>query len=91
MANRLPERVHYIQLVDYAEYISSGKGLASMARVLPDGRIVISLDLKHKLPDLPADTAQDVKEFAVDKTEWKKYPSLSIVIMIVGSRGLAPL
>ncbi|KAJ7932676.1 glycosyltransferase family 1 protein [Mycena leptocephala] len=72
---------------NYAEYQSSGKGLASMARVLPDGRIVISLDLKQKLPDLPEDHAQDIREFAVDKTEWKKYPSLNIVIMIVGSRG----
>lgn len=61
-----------------------------MARVLPDGRIVISLDLKQKLPDLPEDHAQDIREFAVDKTEWKKYPSLNIVIMIVGSRGSTP-
>ncbi|KAJ6546815.1 glycosyltransferase family 1 protein [Mycena capillaripes] len=72
---------------NFVEYTSSGKGLASMARVLPDGRIVISLDLKQKLPDLPQDHAQDIQEFAVDKTEWKKYPSLNIVIMIVGSRG----
>ncbi|KAJ7144963.1 UDP-Glycosyltransferase/glycogen phosphorylase [Mycena crocata] len=72
---------------EYSEYISTGKGLASTARVLPDGRIVISLDLKQKLPDLPEGHAQDVQEFAVDKTDWRKYPSLSIVIMIVGSRG----
>ncbi|KAJ7684426.1 glycosyltransferase family 1 protein [Mycena polygramma] len=72
---------------NWVEYNASGKGLASMARVLPDGRIVISLDLKQKLPDLPQDHAQDIQEFAVDKTEWKKYPSLNIVIMIVGSRG----
>ncbi|KAF7359127.1 Sterol 3-beta-glucosyltransferase UGT80A2 [Mycena sanguinolenta] len=74
--------------INYAEYKSIGKGLNSMARVLPDGRIVISLDLKQKLPDLPAEgRAQDIEEFAVDKTQWKKYPSLNIVIMIVGSRG----
>ncbi|KAJ7765789.1 glycosyltransferase family 1 protein, partial [Mycena metata] len=72
---------------NYAEYKASGKGLSSMARVLPDGRIVISLDLKQKLPDLPADYARDIQEFGVDKSEWKKYPSLNIVIMIVGSRG----
>ncbi|KAJ6606176.1 UDP-Glycosyltransferase/glycogen phosphorylase [Mycena vulgaris] len=72
---------------DYAEYKSFGKGLASTARVLPDGRIVISLDLKKKLPDLPEDHARDIQEFAVDKTEWKHYPSMNIVIMIVGSRG----
>ncbi|KAJ7700822.1 glycosyltransferase family 1 protein [Mycena rosella] len=72
---------------DYAEYKSFGKGLASTARVLPDGRIVISLDLKKKLPDLPADHARDIQEFAVDKTEWKHYPSMNIVVMIVGSRG----
>ncbi|KAJ6500720.1 UDP-Glycosyltransferase/glycogen phosphorylase [Mycena sanguinolenta] len=74
--------------INYAEYKSTGKGLSSMARVLPDGRIVISLDLKQQLPDLPAEgRAQDIEEFAVDKTQWRKYPSLNIVIMIVGSRG----
>ncbi|KAK7035899.1 sterol 3-beta-glucosyltransferase UGT80A2 [Favolaschia claudopus] len=72
----------------FAQYTSFGKGLDSMARVLPDGRIVVSLDLKHKLPDLPvAGNVQNVQEFAVDKTEWKKCPNLNIVIMIVGSRG----
>ncbi|KAJ7118977.1 glycosyltransferase family 1 protein [Mycena epipterygia] len=72
---------------NFAEYKAFGKGLASTARVLPDGRIVISLDLKQKLPDLPEDHARDVQEFAVDKTEWKNYPSMNLVIMIVGSRG----
>ncbi|KAJ7272823.1 UDP-Glycosyltransferase/glycogen phosphorylase [Mycena rebaudengoi] len=71
---------------DYIEYKSIGKGLNSSARMSPDGRIVISLDLKRKLPDLPEDYAQDVREFAVDP-EWKNYPSMNIVIMIVGSRG----
>ncbi|KAJ7778801.1 UDP-Glycosyltransferase/glycogen phosphorylase [Mycena maculata] len=74
-------------MTEYAEYKSTGKGLASTARVLPDGRIVISLDLKKKLPDLPEGHAQDIQEFAVDKTEWRRYPSMNIVIMIVGSRG----
>jgi sterol 3beta-glucosyltransferase len=72
---------------DYAEWISTGKGLSSFARVTEDGRIVVSLDLKQKLPDLPKGYARDVKEFAVDETEWKQYPSMNIVIMIVGSRG----
>ncbi|KAJ7221581.1 glycosyltransferase family 1 protein [Mycena pura] len=71
----------------FAEYVSSGKGLASTARVLSDGRIVVSLDLKQKLPDLPVDHAPDIQEFAIDKTEWNNYPSMNIVIMIVGSRG----
>lgn len=70
------------------DYKSSGKGLASAARVTADGRIVVSLDLKKKLPDLPPDYAQDIQEFAVDKTQWKDYPPMNIVIMIVGSRGL---
>lgn len=74
---------------DYAEYKAIGKGLASSARVTPDGRIVISLDLKNKLPDLPPDYAADVEEFAVEDTaaKWRDCPSLNIVIMIVGSRG----
>ncbi|KAG6831244.1 hypothetical protein H0H87_005810 [Tephrocybe sp. NHM501043] len=73
--------------INYAEWKSTGKGLNSLARVTDDGRIVISLDLAQKLPDLPKDYARDVEEFAVDETEWKQYPSLNIVIMIVGSRG----
>ncbi|KAG6852494.1 hypothetical protein C0991_011514 [Blastosporella zonata] len=72
---------------DYAEWKSTGKGLNSMARVTDDGRIVISLDLAQNLPDLPKDYARDVEEFAVDEAEWKQYPNLNIVIMIVGSRG----
>ncbi|KAG5634497.1 hypothetical protein H0H81_001740 [Sphagnurus paluster] len=73
--------------IDYAEWTSSGKGLKSFARVTEDGRIVISLELTQKLPDLPSDYARDVEEFAVDELGWKRYPSMSIVIMIVGSRG----
>lgn len=74
---------------DYAEYISTGKGLESFARVTEDGRIVVSLDLKKHLPYLPKEHAQDVQEFAIDETEWKDYPSMNIVIMIVGSRGMS--
>ena len=71
--------------------MASGTGLASSARVLDDGRISISLNLKKALPELPADYAQDVHEFAVDKKDYAAVPSLSIVIMIVGSRGMSPL
>ncbi|KAF5386949.1 hypothetical protein D9615_002027 [Tricholomella constricta] len=73
--------------INYAEWKSTGKGMKSIARVTEDGRIVISLDLAQKLPDLPKDYARDVEEFAVDEKEWKQYPSMNIVIMIVGSRG----
>ncbi|THU98408.1 glycosyltransferase family 1 protein [Dendrothele bispora CBS 962.96] len=75
--------------IDYTKYTSIGRGLFSKARVEPDsGRIVISLDLKQALPDLPPQYAKDVNEFAVDKKEWNKVPKgLKIVIMIVGSRG----
>jgi sterol 3beta-glucosyltransferase len=73
--------------INYAEYIATGSGLYSKARVEPDGRIVISLDLKQRLPDLPPDYAPEVQEFGVDKSKWMEYPSMCIVIMIVGSRG----
>ncbi|KAF8890234.1 glycosyltransferase family 1 protein [Mucidula mucida] len=66
-----------------------GRGLSSSANITPDGTISVKLDLKHKLPDLPEEHAQEVKEFAVeeDELEWRRFPSLNIVIMIVGSRG----
>ena len=73
--------------LDYAEYKATGKGLSSFARVGDDGRIVISLDLKQKLPDLPKDYAKAVEEFALDEKTWKNVPAMRIVIMIVGSRG----
>ncbi|KAF7298465.1 Glycosyltransferase family 1 protein [Mycena kentingensis (nom. inval.)] len=74
----------------FAQYTAAGSGLASAARVLPDGRIVVSLDLKKHLPDLPKDHAQDVQEFATDPDAAHRpdaCPSLNIVVMIVGSRG----
>lgn len=75
--------------VDYASYMNVGRGLSSSANITPDGTISVKLDLKHKLPDLPEEHAQEVKEFAVeeDELEWRRFPSLNIVIMIVGSRG----
>ena len=86
---------HYVEVLfipnnhdlGYAEYEAIGKGLASFARVSEDGRIVISLDLRQKLPDLPKDYAKEVNEFAVDAQAWRDVPRLNIVIMIVGSRG----
>ncbi|KAJ3732112.1 glycosyltransferase family 1 protein [Lentinula guzmanii] len=86
---------HYIDIasiqtdpkIDYVEYTQTGKGLFSKARIDPDGRIVVSLDLKQQLPDLPPDYAPEVHEFGIDKSKWMKYPSMNIVIMIVGSRG----
>ncbi|KAK0210173.1 UDP-Glycosyltransferase/glycogen phosphorylase [Desarmillaria ectypa] len=72
--------------ISYGRYIAAGKGLRSSAFITRDGRISVSLDLKHKLPELPEDYAPDVKEFAVDR-KWKKFPKMNIVIMIVGSRG----
>ncbi len=62
------------------------EGTEIICIIAPDGRISVSLNLKHELPDLPEDHAPDVKEFAVDR-EWKRFPMMNIVIMIVGSRG----
>jgi hypothetical protein len=73
--------------INYGEYVSSGKGLKSLATIGPDGQISLTFDLKQHLPDLPTDHAREVKEFAIDQTKWRDYPSMNIVIMIVGSRG----
>ncbi|TRM59795.1 glycosyltransferase family 1 protein [Schizophyllum amplum] len=73
--------------INYSEWKAIGKGLASAARVAPDGRIGVTLDLKESLPDLPEDHAYQVAEFGVDEGNWQSYPKMSIVIMIVGSRG----
>ncbi|KAF8177615.1 glycosyltransferase family 1 protein [Pholiota molesta] len=73
--------------INYAQYVSEGEGLDSIASVSPDGRISIHLDLKNDAPDMRKDHAQDVEEFAVDKTAWKTCPNMNILIMIVGSRG----
>ncbi|QRW26844.1 glycosyltransferase family 1 protein [Rhizoctonia solani] len=73
--------------INYASYKALGKGLSSSANMTPDGRIVITLDLHKKLPDLPKDYANPVREYAVDRVDWRIAPPMSIVIMIVGSRG----
>lgn len=79
-----------------------GKGLSSFARLTEDGRILVTLDLKKALPDLPKDYANPVREFAIDPALEKYFkspeeqptarqdgqvPKLNVVIMIVGSRG----
>ncbi|KAG9038416.1 hypothetical protein FRB95_001273 [Tulasnella sp. JGI-2019a] len=71
----------------YSTYEAIGKGLISSARLTDDGRIVISLDLKKQLPDLPEGHANPVKEYAVDRQTFTDAPAMNIVIMIVGSRG----
>ena len=86
--------------IDYSQYELSGRGLDSSARITEDGRITVALDLKQALPDLPSGYANSVREFAIDPqlkgrteetpsglTEGGKIPRLSIVLMIVGSRG----
>ncbi|KZV78558.1 UDP-Glycosyltransferase/glycogen phosphorylase [Exidia glandulosa HHB12029] len=70
----------------YSEWTVSGDGLNSAARVEEDGRIAVSLRLNKALPDLPV-LNRVVDEFGVDEGDWRSCPPLSIVIMIVGSRG----
>ncbi|EPQ50593.1 UDP-Glycosyltransferase/glycogen phosphorylase [Gloeophyllum trabeum ATCC 11539] len=97
LAEHAEEEGHYVDIhtidnphfTDYSHYQSVGEGLASTATLDEDGRIVVSFDLQKKLPDLHEDHAPEVDEFAVDTEAWKtrNVPKLSIVIMIVGSRG----
>jgi sterol 3beta-glucosyltransferase len=54
---------------------------------LMNGRIVVALDMKKQLSDLPKGYSKNGQEFAVDKQGWRDVPNLNIVIMIVGSRG----
>ncbi|CAG8556610.1 15952_t:CDS:10, partial [Acaulospora colombiana] len=87
------------KLRDYISYATSGRGLASSAKITDDGRILVSLDLKKALPDLPKDYANPVREFAIDPAlekhlsgiieppeirEGGMIPVMNIVIMIVG-------
>lgn len=81
--------------VDFSTFRLSGSGLASLAKLSHDGRIVIDLSLKKALPDLPKDYAQDVYEDAVEheqsgkkgKDRWGGVPNLNLLLCIVGSRG----
>jgi hypothetical protein len=58
-----------------------------VASVKKDGRISVNFDLKQGTAEIPYDHAASVKEFAIDST-WKDCPTMNIVIMIVGSRGM---
>ncbi|KAG8808953.1 hypothetical protein FRC17_003685, partial [Serendipita sp. 399] len=90
------------KLRDYVSFATAGKGLTSSARITDDGRILVTLDLKKALPDLPKDYANPVREFAIDPALTRhlegiveppqvrkggRIPKMSIVIMVVGSRG----
>jgi hypothetical protein len=75
-------------LPEYERYEATGKGLISSARLTEDGRISILLDLQQTLPDIPKDYANEVKEYAIDTISYSDAPPMSIVIMIVGSRGM---
>lgn len=85
----------FFHIVDFSTYKLSGSGLASLAKLAPDGRIVIDLSLKKSLPDLPKDYAQDVYEDSVEKERtgkkggdrWGGVPNLNVLLCIVGSRG----
>ncbi|KAF9533640.1 glycosyltransferase family 1 protein [Crepidotus variabilis] len=70
----------------FTEHLIEGRGLDSIASIGPDGKISLRLDLKELAKEVPDDHAANVIEFATD-FKWRECPSLSILIMIVGSRG----
>lgn len=72
--------------LDYATFESTGQGLTSAIRLAPHGRLDVDIKLKEDLPDLPEDHAPDVVEVGIDEN-WKNFPRMSILCMIVGSRG----
>jgi sterol 3beta-glucosyltransferase len=85
-----------ISIVDPASYKSSGKGLKSSVNMSEDGRINVSMHFNKRLPDLPPHYAHPIREFAIDHgfanpavgiRQGGTVPRMSIVIMIVGSRG----
>ncbi|KAG8868418.1 hypothetical protein FRC20_003433 [Serendipita sp. 405] len=91
VAIETPSRIN-----DHSSYSSYGRGLESHAKVTQDGRLNIRMNIKKNLPDLPSNYANPIREFAVDPAlsrpvtgprEGGLVPKLSIVIMIVGSRG----
>ncbi|PPQ66045.1 hypothetical protein CVT26_010801 [Gymnopilus dilepis] len=76
--------------INYAKYVSHGIGLDSIAGLTKDGRISLNFDFKKRIPTIGSLTefrSRDVEEFGIDQDHWKDCPKLSIVIMIVGSRG----
>lgn len=80
------------ELDEYSEYTSSGKGLKSHAQLRRNGTIDVRLDFNLKdLPALPAEyvspaTTMETMESRISQ-ETQSCPPLSIVIMLVGSRG----
>lgn len=82
-------------------YTLSGSHLSSLARITPDGRLVVDLALLngHQLPDLPKGYANEVREADVEikppagpaekddsSSDWKdRVPPFNILILIVGS------
>lgn len=87
---------YFRQYQDFTQFESSGKGLVSSANIAEDGRINITMHFKEALPELPPHYANPISEFAIDPslavagTDGSlvgKVPRMSIVIMIVGSRG----
>lgn len=84
-------------LIEYSTYKASGKGLYSSANIAEDGRINVDMRLNKALPELPPGYANPVREFAVNPSvplgasprEEDKIPRMSIVVMIVGSRGMS--
>ncbi|KAF7777854.1 CAZyme family GT1 [Agaricus bisporus var. burnettii] len=69
-----------------AKEISQNNSLPTSVQLHSDGRINVSLALNRGLPDLPRNHALHVDEFAID-LNWRDCPCMSIVIMVVGSRG----
>ena len=73
-------------------FSTSGHGLASTAHMRQDGRIGISLALKTQLPalgpGLPPPYVEHEMEDLVHAGQLRRVPPMSIVIMIVGSRGV---
>jgi len=74
--------------------------MESSVNVSKDGRINVSVHLNEPLPDLPSHYANPIREFAVDHSftslvdgthKGGTVPRMSIVIMIVGSRGESSL
>jgi sterol 3beta-glucosyltransferase len=85
-----------VSIIDPALYKSSGKGLKSSVNMSEDGRINVSMHFNKRLPDLPPHYAYPIREFAIDHgfanptvgiRQEGTIPRMSIVIMIVGSRG----
>ena len=47
----------------------------------------VHFEFKENIPQMSEIRAHTVEEFAIDRKGWKECPKLSIVIMVVGSRG----